>query len=397
MEKVPRAIIHVDMDAFYASVEQRDRPELRGRPVIVGGPAEGRGVVSAASYEARAFGVHSAMPMAEARRRCPHAVFLRVNMERYREVSSTIHGIFLRFTPLVEPLSLDEAFLDVTGSQMLLGPAGQIARRIKREIFEATGLTASAGVAPNKFVAKIASDLQKPDGLVIVPPDGVQAFLENLPIARLWGVGKITARILEEMGIRTIGELSRFPVELLESRLGKTGLEIWRLARGEDDRPVEPYTDALSISHEETFAVDIGERKAIRRELYRLVEKVGYRLRKQGVRGNVIQVKVRYPDFSTVTRRITLQAPTHNDRVIFQHALRLLDRTEAGRKKVRLLGVCVSGLRPEEMVGQLGLFPLEETRIEEEIKAVDRIRERFGPDAIQRGILVDSDDKDRTY
>jgi len=395
MEKMLRAIIHVDMDAFYASVEQRDQPELRGRPVIVGGPVEGRGVVCAASYEARPFGVRSAMPMAEARRRCPNAVFLPVRMKRYREVSSAIRGIFLRFTPLVEPLSLDESFLDVTGSQRLLGPAVEIARRIKHEILDVTGLTASAGVAPNKFVAKIASDLKKPDGLVVVPPEDVHKFLENLPVSRIWGVGKVTARILEEMGIRTIGQLSRFPVKLLESRLGKAGLEIWSLSRGEDDRPVEPYADARSISHEETFAEDIGDRKTIRRELYRLAEKVGYRLRKRGMRGNVVQVKVRYPDFSTVTRRITLRAPTHNDHVIFREAQRLLERTEAGRKKIRLLGVGVSGFRPEGMTGQLGLFPTKEARSEDEIKAMDRIRERFGPDAIKRGIDLDSNDKNR--
>lgn len=393
MEKMPRAIIHVDMDAFYAAVEQRDRPELRGRPVVVGGPVEGRGVVSAASYEARPFGVHSAMPMTEARRRCPHAVFLPVQMKRYQEVSSEIRGILFRFTPLVEPLALDESFLDVTASQALLGPAGEIAGRIKSEIFEATGLTASAGVAPNKFVAKIASDLEKPDGLVVVPHDGVRAFLENLPVSCIWGVGKVTARILEEMGIRSIGQLSRFPVELLESRLGKTGLEIRKLACGDDDRPVEPYTDARSVSHEETFAEDIGERAVIKRELYGLAEKVGYRLRKSGMRGNVVQVKVRYPDFSTVTRRITLQEPTNNDRVIFREALSLLGRTEAGRKKIRLLGVCVAGLRPEEMAGQLGLFTGKEQRIEKEIRAVDRIRERFGPDAIKRGIALDSDEE----
>ncbi|MBW2145533.1 MAG: DNA polymerase IV [Deltaproteobacteria bacterium] len=391
---MPRAIIHVDMDAFYASVEQRDRPELRGRPVVVGGPVKGRGVVSAASYEARSFGIHSAMPMAEALRRCPHAVFLPVRMKRYQEVSSVIRGVLLRFTPLVEHLALDESFLDVTGSQTLLGPAKEIAGRIKREIFEATGLTASAGVASNKFVAKIASDLDKPDGLVVVPHDGVHMFLEHLPVSRIWGVGRVTSRILEEMGIRSIGQLSRFPVDLLESRLGKTGLEIRKLACGEDDRPVEPYTDARSVSHEETFARDIRDRETIRRELYRLTEKVGYRLRKRGLRGNVVQLKVRYPDFSTVTRRVTLQKPTNNDRVIFQEVQRLLDRTEAGRKNIRLLGVGISGLRPEEMEGQLGLFPGQERRIEEEIKAVDRIRERFGPDAIKRGIVLDSEDED---
>ena len=267
--KLPRKIIHIDMDAFYAAVEQHDNPSLRGKPVIVGGDAEKRGVVSTASYEARAYGVHSAMPTSQAKTLCPQGIFLPVRMGRYQEVSEQIFQILRVYTPLVEPLSLDESFLDVTGSEKLFGPALQIAKDIKQRIYESIGLTASAGIAPNKFLAKIASDLRKPDGLVEIPSEQVQDFLRELPISRLWGVGKATEEVLQRMGILRVGQLAAYPMEAIERKLGKFGRELVALARGEDDRPVIPESEAKSISQEETFTPDLTDRETMKKVLLR--------------------------------------------------------------------------------------------------------------------------------
>jgi DNA polymerase-4 len=270
-----RKIIHIDMDAFYASVEQHDNPALQGLPVIVGGDPGRRGVVSAASYEARAYGVHSAMPSSQARRLCPQGVFLPVRMHRYREVSDQVFHILREYTPLVEPLSLDESFLDVTGCEKLFGTALRIAMEVKRRIRVATGLTASAGLAPNKFLAKIASDYKKPDGLVEVKPEEVQVFLRDLPISKLWGVGKSTEEVLKGMGILKVGQLAVFPAEKIEKKLGRFGLELIALARGEDDRPVSPESKAKSISQEETFTPDLVHLEQMKKVLLEQAEQVG--------------------------------------------------------------------------------------------------------------------------
>jgi DNA polymerase-4 len=384
-----RKIIHIDMDAFYASVEQHDNPALQGLPVIVGGDPGRRGVVSAASYEARAYGVHSAMPSSQARRLCPQGVFLPVRMHRYREVSDQVFHILREYTPLVEPLSLDESFLDVTGCERLFGTALRIAMEVKRRIREATGLTASAGIAPNKFLAKIASDYKKPDGLVEVKPEEVQVFLRDLPISKLWGVGKSTEEVLKGMGILKVGQLAVFPAEKIEKKLGKFGLELIALARGEDDRPVSPESEAKSISQEETFTPDLVHLEQMKKVLLEQAEQVGWELRKQKLKGSTVTVKVRYPDFTLATRSQTLSSPTDQGIEIYRTALKLLFRTEALQRRARLLGVGISHLIHRDGPEQYLLFDSGGKKAERSIQAMDRIWERFGPKAIKRASLLD--------
>ena len=388
-----RKILHIDMDAFYASIEQRDNPALKGQPVIVGGDAEKRGVVSAASYEARAFGVHSAMPASQAKRLCPHGIFLPVRMDRYREVSGQIFEVFQEYTPLIEPLSLDESFLDVTGCESLFGPAPEIARAIKRKILIRTGLTASAGIAPNKFLAKIASDWRKPDGLMEIKTDEVGAFLENLPISRLWGVGKSTEEILKGMGILRAGQLAQYPPEGIEKKLGKFGLELIALARGEDERPVVPNEEAKSLSQEQTFTPDLQDRQVMEQILLDQAEQVGWELRKQNLRGQTIHLKVRYPDFTLITRSQTLSFPTDAGMEIYRTAMKLLEKTEVLSRKARLLGVGVSNLCRRDAPRQRGLFDSYREKEEKSLEAVDKIWEKFGPEAIKRASLLERKQK----
>ena len=312
-----RSILHLDLDAFFASVEQLDDPGLRGRPVIVGGTS-GRGVVCAASYEARRFGVRSAMPTAEARRRCPAGVFLPPRFERYGELSHEVFGIYRRYTPLVEPLSLDEAFLDVTRSRALHGEPGHIARKVKDEVREGTGLTVSAGVADCKMAAKIASDLGKPDGLVAVPPGTTAAFLEPLPVSRLWGVGKVTGQALRALGITTIGELARFPEQVLVERFGSQGAHMRALSRGDDPRPVVPDEEAHSVGAEDTFERDLLGEAALLPQLLDQSVRVARRLREAGLRGRVVTLKVKFADFEQLTRRSTLPHPTDDGGEIYR-------------------------------------------------------------------------------
>jgi DNA polymerase-4 len=379
-------ILHVDMDAFYASVEELDDPGLVGQPVVVGGTPDGRGVVAAANYAARHYGIHSAMPAARARRLCPHAVFIRSRMDRYVEVSVELRGIFARYTPLVEPLSLDEAFLDVTSSLRLFGDGLAIARRIKGEIREELGLVASVGVAPNKFLAKLASDLDKPDGLVVVPTDAIEAFLEPLPVSRLWGVGKVSNRDLAAMGVHTIGDLRRLPEDLLVSRFARTAVHLLRLARGIDDRRVVPDRDAKSISHETTFAIDIDDAEVLRSWLLELTEQVATRLRRQGLRGKTVLIKVRYADFHTVTRSESLDAPSNVTRELYLTAVRLLQAQLArSPQPVRLLGMGASVVTGEELE-QGQLFEAEVREHQRRIDTVvDSIKSRFGHRALRRG------------
>jgi DNA polymerase-4 len=379
-------ILHVDMDAFYASVEQRDRPELAGKPVIVGGTPAGRGVVAAANYTARESGVHSAMPAAEAKRRCPQAVFLRPRMEHYAEVSEQIRAVLQRYTPLMEPLSLDEAFLDVTGSESLCGSAVTIGQKIKQDIRAELSLVASVGVAPNKFLAKIASDLEKPNGFVIVHPDRIQEFLDPLPVGRLWGVGRVTGRAFEKLGVRTIGQLRQMPVEQLRDQFGSSGERLWQLANGIDRRPVIPEQEAKSISHETTFARDLEDREVLRAWLLDLTGQVAWRLRRHRLRGRTVHLKVRYDDFRTITRAQTLPEPTDVTEELWQAvATMLTERLPARRLRIRLLGVGVSGLGQVGPV-QLRLFSEPQHERQQRLDEVaDSINEKFGASSLQRG------------
>lgn len=378
-------ILHVDMDAFYASVEERERPELAGRPVIVAGSPQGRGVVSAANYAVRKFGVHSAIPTSTALRLCPQVIVIPPRHDLYARISDQIREILLRYTPLVEPLSLDEAFLDVGGCEGLFGSAIEIGRRIKREIRTELRLTASVGIAPNKFLAKIASDLQKPDGFVVVEPDRVQEFLDPLPVGRLWGVGRVTGALFETLGLRTIADVRRLPPGELRRRLGEWGDQIEQLARGIDSRSVIPDREARSISHETTFAVDLHDRAVLRSWLRELTEHVGSRLRRHHLKGRTVHIKVRFADFQTITRALTLAEPTDITDEIWSAAAGLLQDRVPPRRRVRLIGVGVSGF---EAAGQAqrSLFPDPDRERHSQLDAAaDQIRKRFGAAALNRG------------
>ena len=350
-----KSIIHLDMDAFYPAVEVLDHPELRGKPVIVGGSRE-RGVVSSASYEARRYGVHSAQPMATAARLCPHAVFLPVRMARYKSVSKQVMAIFHRFTPLVEPLSIDEAFLDVTGSERLFGDAVHIAKQIKGAVFREVGLTVSAGVAPSKFVAKIASDMDKPDGLTIVPPKHVTRFLDPLPVSKMWGVGKVTRKALADLEIYTFKELRSTPTDLLVKTLGQTGARIKWLSMGVDEREVVVAHETKSIGHEQTFRHDICSLDDARAALLALADKVGRRMRGSGFLGKTVSLKVKYHNFKQITRAVTLDRPTDDGFAIYAAVCGLLTKTGAGKRPIRLLGISLSGLTVSKISEQLSLF-----------------------------------------
>jgi DNA polymerase-4 len=386
MSSPARAIVHVDMDAFYASVEQRDRPELRGLPVIVGADPRGRGVVSAASYEARVFGVRSAMPISKAYRLCPQGVYLPVDMKRYSQVSGEIMAILGDFTPLVEPVSVDEAFLDLTGTQGLWGPPLEAVRRIKSRIREETGLTASAGLAANKFVAKVASDLEKPDGLVVVAAGGEAAFLAPLPIERLWGVGKATAKSLEALGVATIGQLQALAPRALTAALGPHGSDLLALAFGRDDRAVEPFSPPKSMGAEETFEQDCRDVGRLEETLRGQAERVARELRAEGLAACRVTLKLRWADFKTLTRSHTGD-PTQDGLEIYRRAATLLAR-ERLIQAVRLIGVSASTFRPQAR-GQLPLLDPAAVRREQLARAVDRITGRYGRSAILPARLVD--------
>ena len=381
-----RRILHVDMDEFFAAVEKRDNPSLRGECLLIGGDPGARGVVSTASYEAREFGCHSAMPMVTAIRLCPHAIVLPVRGRRYAEVSGRVFEILQRFTPLVEPLSIDEAFLDVTGCGRLFGPPREIARAIRRDIRSELSLTASVGVAPNKFLAKLASDLDKPDGLTVIDEANISEVLDPLPIRRLWGVGPAGAKQFARMGIRTIGQLARADAEAIRKHFGQVGEQFHRLARGIDDRTVTPDHRAKSIGQERTFAADVGRIDELRRVLLGQVEQVAWRLRRHSLRGRTITVKLRYGDFSTLTRSATLAEATDGTEEIWQAAERLLTAWSRRRRgPLRLLGVSVSQLAGAGG-GQLRLFDdPRRARRRRLDRAMDGIVERFGRGAIHRG------------
>jgi len=380
-----RTILHVDMDAFFASVEIRDHPELEGKPVIVGGRVDARGVVAAANYIARTFCIHSAMPVSTALRLCPEAVLLPPRLERYGEISHQIRAIFERFTPVVEPLSLDEAFLDVSGSLTLFGSAQTMGQKIKTVICDELGLTASIGIAPNKLLAKIASDLEKPDGFVVVPSDGIQAFLDPLPVSRIQGVGRVAEHKLKNIGIHNIENLRKTTLKQLEPLFGqKTSRHLLACAQGIDSRPVVPDREAKSISHERTFPQDVDQEGILHITLLGLTEQVMRRLRSAGKLARCVELKLRFADFSTTTRSRHLAAPTDITSEIW-HVLQQLMQQHWKGQPVRLTGMGVSELQHPE-VRQGDLF-LDETHAHQQQvdRVADDIRERFGKEAMRRG------------
>ena len=399
-----RWIMHVDMDAFFASVEQLDHPEYKGHPVIVGGLSS-RGVVATASYEARKFGVHSAMPISRAKKLCPQGIFVYPNMARYKEISHVIHNVMEEFTPLIEPLSLDEAFLDVTGiTHKFTGPKA-LGRAIKNRVFEETGLIISAGLAPNKFLAKLASDLDKPDGLVVIPYGKECESLANLPIKRIWGVGPSTERRLKNGGFLLIKDIQALSDEKpLIPYVGNQARRIWELARGIDERPVEPDRQIQSVGNEETYESDVEDPTVIDLELHYFANRVAKRLRKYGLMGNTVSIKVRYNDFKTVSRQKRLDSATDQERIIYDTSVLLWNKLMRERtgtpfvqahtsildmpiKPIRLLGVTVSGLSTEGIV-QEDLFSSEVDEKEEKLSTVlDSLASKFGENAIMSGAL----------
>jgi len=388
-------ILHVDLDAFYAAVEQRDDPALRGKPVLVGGSAR-RGVVAACSYEARRFGIQSAMPMAEALRRCPHAIVVRHHMERYAQASHTFFAILGDYSPEVEGLSLDEAFLDVTASERLLGDGPTIAREIKRRVRAELSLVASVGVAPIKLAAKIASDIDKPDGLRVVAPDQLLGFLHPLPVTRLWGVGDATRAVLATMGLSTIGDVARYPEAALVGRLGAvTGHHLAALARGEDHRPVVAEHDPVSVGHQETFDDDIDDKGELAVLLLDQADRVAARLRGAELRARAVVLIIKYDDFRQITRRTTLDAATSDGGVLARTAIDLLAKVAIEPRKgarVRLCGISATQLEPRDAPRQLGFDEAERARGERLGETIDKLAAKYGKGAIRRAVHLDDDD-----
>lgn len=381
-------ILHIDMDAFYASVEQLDNPWLKGRCVIVGGTS-GRGVVAAASYEARRFGVRSAMPIFQARQRCPQGVFIPPRMGRYQEVSAEVMDILREFSPLVEPVSIDEAFLDLAGTERLHGRPAELARSLKNRIREAVRLTCSVGVAPNRFLAKIASDFQKPDGLTVIKPDEVAAFIDRLPIGKVPGVGPKTHAKLEQLGVRFLGGIRQFPEPTLASLFGSYGLRLLELSRGIDPTPVTPHSPAKSVSSECTLAEDTRDSEALSRCLLEQADEVAAGLRQEGVKARTVVLKIKHADFKLFTRRTTFTPPTQSSKVLYRHAVRLLHEYRL-TQKIRLVGLGATGFVPADAPRQQELFAGEKTSQEgwEKVdRTLENIKSRYGEKVIRRATL----------
>jgi DNA polymerase-4 len=391
----PRTILHVDLDAFYAAVEQRDDPALRGKPVLVGGSAR-RGVVASCSYESRAFGIRSAMPMAEALRRCPKAIVVRHRMDRYADASRAFFAILGDFSPEVEGLSLDEAFLDVTGSERLLGDGAAIGRAIKQRVRAELALVASVGVAPIKLAAKIASDIDKPDGLRVVGAGELLAFLHPLPVTRLWGVGETTRAALAAMGLATIGDVARYPEAALIGRLGGTlGAHLAALARGEDPRAVEPESAPVSIGHQETFDDDLDDKGELGVILLHQADRVAARLRASALAARAVVLTVKYDDFRQITRRTTLEQPTSDGGVLARTAIELLGKVAVEPRRgarVRLAGVSATALERRDSPRQLGFTEVARAKGERLGDVLDQLEDRFGSHVVRRAVHLSADD-----
>lgn len=398
MNNSPRlSIIHLDLDAFFASVEQRDNSAYRGKPLIVGGISGGRensnrGVVCAASYEARKYGVHAGMPIWEARQKCPRGIFIPTQMNKYLKESKKFFQICSNYTPLIEPLSIDELFLDVSGCESLFGSSEIIGRKIKERVYQELGLKVSVGIAENKFLAKIATNLGKPDGFYIISSKDVQKILYPLPISSLWGIGKKTEELLKKSGIYQVEQLAKMPDSILENLLGKNGKKMKLLAQGIDESPVIPPSTAKSISKETTFSTNISEKAVLVKELLKISQLVGYAARKKGYKGRTVTLKIRYHNFITFNRSTTLENPTNLDDIIFKTVVELLDKVRHKKDGVRLLGIKLSNLTSGNERKQLKFLRDEENEKEDKLEqltqSLDEIREKFGSKAITRASLL---------
>jgi len=391
------SIIHLDLDAFFASVEQRDNPAYRGKPLIVGGISGGkgnsnRGVVCAASYEARKYGIHAGMPIWEAQQKCPKGIFIPSQMNKYLEASKKFFQICSDYTPLLEPLSIDELFLDVSGCESLFGPSETIGKKIKERVYQELGLKVSVGIAENKLLAKIATNLGKPDGFYVIPSKDIQKILYPLPISALWGIGRKTEELLKKFGIYRVEQLARMPDSILENLLGKNGKKIKLLAQGIDESPVTPPSTAKSISKETTFGTNISEKAVLLKELLKLSQSVGYVARKKGYKGRTITLKIRFQDFTTFNRSKTLENPTNLDDIIFKTVAELLDKVKHKKGGVRLLGIKLSNLTLGKGIKQLKILRDKEEekndKLEQLTQSLDKIREKFGSQAITRARLL---------
>ena len=391
------SIIHLDLDAFFASVEQRDNPAYRGKPLIVGGISGGkgnsnRGVVCAASYEARKYSIHAGMPIWEARQKCPKGIFIPSQMNKYLKASKKFFQICSDYTPLLEPLSIDELFLDVSGCESLFGSSKTIGKKIKERVYQELGLKVSVGIAENKLLAKIATNLGKPDGFYVIPSKDIQKILYPLPISALWGIGRKTEELLKKFGIYRVEQLARMPDSILENLLGKNGKKIKLLAQGIDESPVTPPSTAKSISKETTFGTNISEKAVLLKELLKLSQSVGYVARKKGYKGRTITLKIRFQDFTTFNRSKTLENPTNLDDIIFKTGAELLDKVKHKKGGVRLLGIKLSNLTLGKGIKQLKILRDKEEekndKLEQLTQSLDKIREKFGSQAITRARLL---------
>jgi len=387
------SIIHLDLDAFFASVEQRDNPSYRKKAIIVGGISgkdgtSNRGVVCAASYEARKYGVHSAMSIWEARQKCPKGIFVPAQMNKYSKASKTFFEICKNYTPLIEPISIDECFLDIAGCESLFGNAEKIAKIIKERVYKELGLIVSVGIAENKFLAKIATNLGKPDGFYILRSENIQNILYPLPISSLWGIGRKTEELLKKSGIYQVQQLAEMPDSIIERLLGKNGNKLKLLARGIDTRTVTPESLAKSISKETTFHINILHKDLLAKELLKISQMVGYISRKRGYRGNTITLKIRFQDFKTLNKSITIKNPTNLDDVIFKEVIKLLEKIKIRKGGIRLIGIRLSKLTNNHFVKQLTLLDRKENKLEELTQSLDKIRLKFGKKAITRGSLL---------
>jgi len=384
-------IIHIDMDAFFAQIEQRDHPQYKNAPLIVGSPVN-RGVISSASYEARKYGLHAGMPISQAKRLCPHGIYVPVNMEKYLAESAVIREIFCQFTPLVEMIGSDEGFMDVTGCQKLFGQAVEIAKKIKGKIYEQTNLTSSAGVACNKFFAKLASGLGKPNGLTVFEDwQKIKEKIRQLPVSYIWGAGRVVQENLNRMGIETIGQLADTPVDLLQGKFGQLGKVMHQLAHGIDNRPVVPNQEPKSIGRETTFSQDISDMALLRSTLLALAQKVAHHLNRQQYRARTLTLKLRFADFKTITRNVTLNHYTSDILEIHRAATNILAKTDLSKKKIRLIGISASNLKPEYMLAALFDEPSYH-RGHNITQAMEKISDKFGPDKITLARIMDDSD-----